>query len=475
MSNVRGNGGKVEDFPVDVFPPVVADYITQAADALEVDAEAVGGPLLVALSTAIGSTHRVQFSPDWTEVGIVWLGVIGLSGSGKSPAMKYGLRHLEAYQSGKLAEAEQGGPDVKPERVITRDATLEALRGLLLVNHRGVMFHADELGSWLGGMGEYKRASSGDAARWLTSWDGGAWFIDRKGDGAVIIRNPHVPVTGGIQPGLLQGALFDKTRRASGMLARMLLIWPRDTVLRITRRSVKPAADAGMAEVTRRLFGLNFEGEGTADRRPVDVGVNEDAQGMLVRWWDAVADRITAGDYSNDERAMLSKLKGYALRFALVLHLTRCAAGDGVGHSWQNIDAETMRRALRLADWFKATAIGIYRKLEKSEADEVDEAIMGYIRERGRATVRELNRSIAVLRGPAERVEVACKRLVNSDKLRTQEYYPDGGGRMVTYYFPTDECGEGKNIYRSSIVTPSSGGAKLADYEPADSGIGGGL
>ena len=79
--------GKMEPFPVDALPPVVADYVVAAAKALAVDVAMVAVPLLATLGGCIGNSRRILLKKGWSESACVWACVVADSGSGKSPAL----------------------------------------------------------------------------------------------------------------------------------------------------------------------------------------------------------------------------------------------------------------------------------------------------------------------------------------------------------------------------------------------------
>ena len=437
MSNVSGTNQQVEDFPVDVFPQAVATYIRQAATALDADVGVIGPAVLAAMAGLIGATHKAYITDDWSEPAILFMGIVGLPSSGKSPGIDYALRHVNVIEDEAVAlverlKAERPDDDLHPPQFILRDITLEGMREAHKHNGRGLLIHADELAGLFGGLGEYKKSSAGDEGRILSMYSGGPLTINRKGEGVTRIKRAACSILGGFQPATLRDVLLSDKRKANGLASRVLLSWPEDRIPSITLKSVSPIANSAMLEVCRRLAGLQFDGL-PGEEVPVVVRVVEAAQQDVVRWWETV--KATMREMSPAERAFAGKFRGNVLRIALVLHCAKWAARTGVELTSYAIDRATMAEAIKLADWFLAEGVRIYRALERTAEDEVDELVLGYIEQNGRATIRELSKGVWALRGKLEQVEIACHRLVNAGRLERQDYRPESGGRMVSYYF----------------------------------------
>jgi hypothetical protein len=86
-------------FPVDALPPACRQFVCEAADALGVDASYVALPLLAGLASAIGNTRRIALSRTWTAPAVVWAGIIGESGTLKSPAIKIAMTPIHKRQT----------------------------------------------------------------------------------------------------------------------------------------------------------------------------------------------------------------------------------------------------------------------------------------------------------------------------------------------------------------------------------------
>ena len=76
--------------PLDLLPGVLQDYVHAAAESLNVDVSFILLPLLSALGSAIGNTRSIFLKRGFVQPPVIWTGIIGRSGSRKSPALEAG-------------------------------------------------------------------------------------------------------------------------------------------------------------------------------------------------------------------------------------------------------------------------------------------------------------------------------------------------------------------------------------------------
>ncbi|MFZ2874576.1 MAG: DUF3987 domain-containing protein [Phycisphaerales bacterium] len=449
-------------FPADVLPEPIRGFVTEAAKAIGCDASYVALPLLSGLASAIGNTHRIALKRGWTEPAIVWTAIVGDSGTAKSPALELGLRpirkrqhnammeHAEAMKqhADALATHERDAahwkrsksdtpPPAKPEAPIadrcwTDDATTEALAVLLQQNPRGLLMVRDELAGWFnfdryaGGKG------GGDAAKWLEMFGGRPMVVDRKTGGTLYVPRAAVSIAGGIQPETLRRALGQE-HRDNGLAARLLLTCPPRKAKRWTEADVDADTEAALAAVFDRLFSLTMEVDPESadplnpDLRPRLVRLADDGKAAWVRFYNEHA--TEQAELSGDLSAAWSKLEGYAARLALVVHLTRWAAGDATLRDPARVDEASIAAGVVLARWFGDEARRVYAILGESDEGRESRRLVEWIdRKGGTATVRDLTRGPREYRGDPERAAKALGELVASGVGRW-EVDDHAGGR----------------------------------------------
>ena len=75
-------------FPVDALPEPIRGFVAAGAKAIGCDASFIALPLLTAMAAAIGNTRRIQLKRGWTAPAILWVAIVGESGTAKTPAFK---------------------------------------------------------------------------------------------------------------------------------------------------------------------------------------------------------------------------------------------------------------------------------------------------------------------------------------------------------------------------------------------------
>jgi hypothetical protein len=163
--------GPVPAFPLDVLPPPLADFCRQHARSLSCPVDYLAVPLLAIAGGAIGRSIALRIKDSWIESPCLYAAVIGDPGVAKTPALKTVSRPLwrlaQEYKVAHEQEAEEimarkrqakevqrktgsysKDLDAEPpklRRVVTVNATCEALASILAENPRGLTMLHDEL------------------------------------------------------------------------------------------------------------------------------------------------------------------------------------------------------------------------------------------------------------------------------------------------------------------------------------------
>ena len=448
-------------FPVDTLPEPLDSFVDAASQAMVCDPSFVALPVLAALASAIGSTRRVVLKSGWSEPAILWAAIVGESGTTKTPAFRLAMKPLRDLQ-GKALQAHanemqrhetdlahyekdltrwkrdkgDSDPPEKPEcpsaiRYIVSDTTTEALAPLLLTNPRGLLLGRDELAGWIGSFDRYTSGrGGGDAAHWLSMHAGEALVIDRKTGipRTIFVPQAYVSVCGGIQTGTLNRALGVE-HRENGLAARLLLTCPPRRLKRWTEADIDPRAEAELARLLGRLYDLEPAVDEDMNPVPVFVGMTAGAKRLWVDFFNAHG--LEQVDLSNELSAAWSKLEGYAARLALVVHYARWAADDVSLQHPDRIDADSMRRAVTLTEWFKQEARRVYGVLGETDEQRDQRQLVEWIQRRGGAVAaRDLQQGPRQYRGSSDAAEAALEELVKAGFGSWQDLpTTDKGGR----------------------------------------------
>ena len=485
-------------FPVEVLPQVVRNYVSAAAAAIGCDPAFIALPLLASLARAIGNRRVVCLKSTWVEPAVLWLAIVGKSGTHKSPAIQAGTGFLQtlenqAYADFETAQADyqerrliyeqelaawekpQAGlttpPPLPPEeptchRYITSDITIEALACLLASQFDGALVVRDELAGWLGGIAEYKGGKGSDLGHWLASWSAVPMTVDRKTGPQKILRIPKaaVSIVGGVQPAVLRQAI-GREHRQDGLCARMLFAMPDPRPVRWSEATVSHKIEAAMKSVIEGLLALPPAVDENNHPIPQAIPLSSRAKVAWVEYFNR--HRAELPGLADDLAAAWSKLEAYTARFALIFQLCSVVADELIA-SEDKIDEAAMQSAIQLSDWFGGEARRVYGMFTESEADREDRELAAQIRRRGGTlSARELMRSSH--RYPsATAAEAALNRLARRNWGRWQNVPagPKGGQptRTLQLVDSADTDTTSQNTGIREVV--STGILERAEHEP---------
>jgi hypothetical protein len=437
--------------------------------------------VLTGLAAAIGNSRTIRLKPGWTEPAVLWSVIVGESGTLKSPALHAALepirrrqeqalrRHetaTEEYKQLKSAfeasvaqrrrsGAQASGPEPEEptppvcERFWVSDTTVEALAIRLAHAPRGLLLCRDELAGWIGSFGQYKAGKGADSAHFLTMHGARPLLVDRKtGDFATI----HVPraalcITGGIQPGILRLALAHE-HFESGLAARLLLAMPPRKAKRWTEAVVDEGLEKQLADIFDRLYLLSMRADAAAEPAPVPLRLSAEAKRIWIAFYNEHAQEQL--ELAGDLAAAWSKLEGYAARLALVVHLTRRAAGAALtDEDSGDIDAASIKAGITLSRWFGNEAERVYAALSESDEEHEQRELVELIQRRGGSiTPRELMHASRRYRGSADDAEAALEQLTKNKLAIRENAMPAAiGGRpaAVRYRLMTGNTGNSGN------------------------------
>ncbi len=434
-----------DPFPVDCLPGPLASFVATVAASLACDPSFVALPVLTVCGAAVGNTARLRLKPGYDVPPIVWSVIIGESGSGKTPAFDAAMRPLVAMQNRSLREHAAamdlhrsrmrvykrelskwekvdsiGQPPAEPKeptakRYYVSDTTIQALAKLLSENPRGLLLALEELPQWFGSFDKFTKGAGSDAAAWLQLYGAGTLTVDRKNDGVLSIPRAAVCVTGGIQPGILNESLTP-SHRESGMSPRLLKTYPPRHRRQWSDTGVNPETEAGYAELVEGIHALGFDGvDSDGLPKPNVVELSSEARAVYVKFVDKNGEEQST--LTGELASTLDKIEQYAARFALIFHYVRAVSCDATLTDQRFVDGETMRQAVRLAEWLKRESLWVHEILSPSrKSKSPEQEVIDFIRSRGdRATVREIQKAKPHL-GTADEIRELLNTQANSGR-----------------------------------------------------------
>jgi hypothetical protein len=401
-------------------------------------------PLLSSLGAAIGNSRSIKLKPGFVQPPVIWTGIIGRSGSRKSPALDKGCFAVMENERGLMRQNKQAMDKYdndlaewdaksnkergkKPEQplqctCLMDDMTLAALADAMQENPRGVLVKKDELSHWFSAFDQYHSGKGADVSRWLSLHTGVFFGEDRRTEKRRYrIHYPRVCIAGGIQPKVLRRALTEDFFER-GLPARFLFASPPFRQDRWRDKTISDDIGKAALELFEELWLLQPEPY-DGDRRPKLLSLDRDAKAVFVDFYNECgAASVEAGEH---EEAAWCKLTSYAARLALVGQLARNPQAEVV-------TGDAMPAACELARWFGKEAVRIYAELaetpgqrEQREQRELRE----FIEHRGGAVYeREVMQSFTRLKNDKLRTERELAALVKAG-VGEWESVDHGGGR----------------------------------------------
>lgn len=386
----HGNAGKdtahvlpaLPSIPIEIFPKKYRQTIQAAARAFGVPNEVPATALLALTSACIGRTRRIVVKESWGEHPNLYLGLVARSGVGKSPCCKVffkTVRRLEKqwhdrwqadvakYEA--VLEAQKkfkgegrdnvGSPLQKPalRQLILDDATIESVANAFTDNPRGLLWYRDELFGLLADMDKYAGEKGGTRSRLLSAYDSEPWKTNRISARAAYIPHACLSIFGTIQPALL-GKIFSSSDQDSGFLARFLFAFaepeaPPQWVDEAFDHNQQQAID----DLTEALLKLEMVVNENGEERPVSLEISPEGKDKYKKWFNDIG--LVQWYGGGEKESICAKLRGQALRLALILHHLAWMAGEA--KQLGPVNATTMDGALALSNWFLAQQMRAYQ------------------------------------------------------------------------------------------------------------------
>ena len=344
LSILDDRRGELPAFPLDALNPEwLRDWVKRAAHGTGTSVDHVAVPLLGISSSLIGTRRRVQPARSWSEPMTLWCGVVGFSGTGKTPgidATRKALDDIEYEREDDIAELHREhaervelaaaakaqwkadvkeakkqhrpvpslpeGAEVPGELVIphlfTSDTTIERMGLLLKERPQGMLLLTDELAGWFHNMSRYAPGGQ-DNQFWLQAWDGRSHVVERVTRPSYKRDHLLVGVTGGMQPDKMND-MFKGA--ADGLDARFLFAWPEPAPYRPLSDAVDEV-DAKIKDMLKRLWEL-------PERSPSRLWLSKEAVDKFEELRKQVYDESRLLD--GREREWWAKLPAQTLRLA---------------------------------------------------------------------------------------------------------------------------------------------------------------
>ena len=454
LSLLDDRRGELPPFPLDVFSPTWQEWATNAAHGAGTAVDHVVAPLLGIASSLIGTARRVRASRSWSEPFTMWTGIVGYSGTGKTPGLDVTQRalariernrkqlvgelrraHESKIESAKAAnkqwkakvqeavEAGRKGPDMPadaeipeafvPPRLYVSDSTIEKLAVLLQARPHGMLYIRDELAGLFLNLSRYSGGT--DKEFWLEAWNGKPYNVERVNRPPVDVQHLLVGVTGGFQPDKLVRS-FDGD--ADGLYARVLFAWPTEAPYQSLTDTVEEV-EPQFQNAVSRLIDLAEFAEGKLIIR--DVGLTSDAVATFEQFRQLVHQKKDGLD--GREREWWVKTPAHVLRLAGTLAYLDWAM-ELVGTPMPaptTIEVRFVAAAVRLVtDYFWPHARAAIRQIGLTESHAKARKVLRWLRaeRRDQVSIEDVRRDALQQSLNAEATQKLIAVLVQAGWLR---------------------------------------------------------
>lgn len=359
-------------FPLAAFPRRLQEFIRTARDTLNFPEPFTASVMLLAVAVAIGNTRVLKVKEGWTVKPILFLALVGEAGANKSHPISFVLKpldrinneHIEAYNKA-LAEyrkAVDTNPEGKPKprQILVSDITTEGLVQLHRSNPLRLCLRCDELAGWISNFNRYRKG--GDEQLWLSIYSGQPLCVNRKTmDDILSVSEPFICVVGSIQPDILSGT-FSGERQSNGFLYRILQARSTGSTKLLWNDKGFPAEQERYWDGFLRRILEKCDKDYSVFNVSSDYTFTEDAYFHIQDWQNQWEEALEQEGRPSQVEAF-RKIQDYALKFALILHTMKEAAGE-IKPSTQ-ITFDTTVMAALLAEYFFFTALQSLEAIEE--------------------------------------------------------------------------------------------------------------
>jgi len=365
-----------------LLPKDLDTPLRRIAEGLGLPVEAYYLVLLCIAASLIPSQTRLILDATFRIPPILWGGLVGETGSGKSHIIstltspldtlqaEHSIRYqrrleeykaaLREYEKERRKSDDAGDPPEKPVPVdlYASDYTMEAVGQILSQQpERGLLISPDELSAFLNSMDVYRKGKGADRARWLSLYNGQSLKINRKTSDQIFVHCTSVSVIGGIQPSVLQTYWREDKSPGDGLWSRFAWVKVPLVPRSRTRRGATHDPQRLLEAVYRRLQASP----------PMRHELDEEGWQLWDKW-ECEFDEPLLTEPNEWIRATLPKTKERAARIALILHYLDAACA-GVTPS-QVLPASTLARAIEFTRWLQNQTRLIYGELGESSSPE---------------------------------------------------------------------------------------------------------
>jgi hypothetical protein len=307
----------------------------------------------------------------------------------------------------------------------------------LRLTPKGLLVLHDDVCGWL----MRAQRNGGNVLKLFDMWRGQPLWKSRL-DQSPIVDRGFASIAGRIDPAVIHRALNPRIPNdgklheygPGSLLIRLLLAMPPSRSDASTASaSASPASESRLAELFNGLWKMD-SADDLGCAKAIDLSPSDGARDEFAGFR---AHDLGERNWCPRWFAPWSESAHYVLRFALIFHC--CRQADRQTAASNLIDADSMRAAVRLVNWFDNEQIRVYRLFsDLPNCDPTTRTIKLIRRKGGRVTVREFQQSDRRFRNDAGGAEAELERMVQLGYGTWEEMPTErNGGRTRVFVLDT--------------------------------------
>lgn len=359
-----------------LLPGIYRQYAEEVKSVLNLPDNYIFGCIIGAISTAIGNSINIR-SNGYYNTSTLYLLLVGGSGSGKSPALKKIMEPLKiielrktmeykvAFANWKQQKEDEGaarGNKPQKESIRITGGNMEGVLKRLEATPKGMSIINDELAGFFNALNMYRKGD--DVQNYLSIWSNEDVDTIRKTDeDGYLIHNPFINIIGGIQTGTLK-KIVSQIGDEDGMLWRLLPCLNTHDVLPYSNGgAIDPILQDNYNNAIINLYDTLYHdtiifNQDTKSNFCTPKTLALGMQGNIVYTDYVNFCKYRMNNTPNEQiREILAKIQIYCLRFALILHVSKC--GSNI-EKYNEVDEDTLFNAIQLSEFFFASMKNCY-------------------------------------------------------------------------------------------------------------------
>ena len=334
-------------FPIDFYPKQEQSIMKILHESKGLSMQHLGIGMLPIFSRIYSQYKGEAFNGAFDTVPVFWVSIVDQPGSNKSESVKAWYNQLKSFNNYDDAE--------NPISYTSNDTTPEGLIHNMKGQDNGLYLFYDEITSFTGGIGQYKKNNESDKAFWLSLWGGGDVTQFRVNGGIRHMKAQSISIAGTTQPDTLNKAFSNDL--TNGFFDRFLWSVEANPIPDISENPDYDIDERVNIRLHQHIDAPKFNGK---------VKYSPNAKSLLIDWYNERKNDI--GDDSV-KRQFFGKDIIYINRFSLLTSVLY-NMGDTVP-----ISLESAERAIKLYEFCNVMRDRAY-KIVTDEYDTVTESML---------------------------------------------------------------------------------------------------